>query len=85
MNTGPDQDNPEWTDDEVARSLSFPDLDPRLQDRLSNSRAASRQETSRTRISVRLSKDVLDFFRASGKGWQIRMDKVLRDYVKSQG
>ncbi|MCY4471703.1 MAG: BrnA antitoxin family protein [Kistimonas sp.] len=85
MNTGPDQDNPEWTDDEVARSLSFPDLDPGLQDRLSNSRAASRQETSRTRISVRLSKDVLDFFRASGKGWQIRMDKVLRDYVKSQG
>jgi len=32
-------------------------------------------------ISIRLSPEVLDFFRAQGKGWQTAMDDVLKDYV----
>ena len=27
--------------------------------------------------------DVLDAFRATGKGWQTRMNDVLRDYVRT--
>ena len=33
------------------------------------------------RISIRLSRDVADFFRATGEGWQTRIDEALRDYV----
>lgn len=32
-------------------------------------------------VSVRYSQEVLDFFRATGDGWQSRMDGVLRQYV----
>lgn len=32
-------------------------------------------------VSVRYSREVLDFFRSTGKGWQSRMDSVLRRYV----
>ena len=32
-------------------------------------------------VSVRYSQEVLDFFKATGEGWQSRMDGVLRQYV----
>ena len=32
-------------------------------------------------VSVRYSREVLDFFKATGDGWQSRMDGVLRQYV----
>jgi uncharacterized protein (DUF4415 family) len=32
-------------------------------------------------VSVRYSPEVLDWFRATGDGWQARMDRVLREYV----
>lgn len=33
-------------------------------------------------IALRISPEVLAFFRATGKGWQTRMDEVLQEYVK---
>jgi uncharacterized protein (DUF4415 family) len=32
-------------------------------------------------VSVRYSPEVLAYFRATGEGWQSRMDGVLREYV----
>lgn len=36
-------------------------------------------------VSIRYSPEVLDYFRASGAGWQARMDAVLKEYVKAHG
>ncbi|MFB6274494.1 MAG: BrnA antitoxin family protein [Salinibacter sp.] len=36
------------------------------------------------RISIRLDKDVLEFFRAGGRGYQSRINKVLREYMAVQ-
>ena len=33
------------------------------------------------RISIRLDKDILEFFRAEGRGYQSRINKVLREYM----
>ena len=33
-------------------------------------------------ISIRLDEDVIDFFKKSGKGYQTRMNAVLRHYMK---
>jgi uncharacterized protein (DUF4415 family) len=35
-------------------------------------------------VSVRYSQEVLEYFRATGEGWQARMDSVLRQYVSRQ-
>ncbi|OAN72197.1 hypothetical protein A8B83_10820 [Rhodobacteraceae bacterium EhC02] len=35
-------------------------------------------------ISLRLDRDVLDYFRASGKGYQTRMNAVLRAYMEAR-
>ena len=34
-------------------------------------------------VSIRYSPEVIDYFRASGAGWQARMDAVLKEYVES--
>jgi len=38
----------------------------------------------KTQTTLRISKEVLGFFRASGPGWQTRMDNALKRYVASQ-
>ncbi len=35
--------------------------------------------------TIRLSREVLAYFRGTGKGWQRRIDEILRAYVASQG
>ena len=39
-------------------------------------------EVTKERITIRLSPDVLSAFRASGSGWQTRMDAALRDWLR---
>jgi len=34
-------------------------------------------------VSIRYSPEVIDYFKASGAGWQARMDAVLKDYVEA--
>ena len=36
---------------------------------------------TKERISLRLSRDVVETFRATGDGWQTRIDDALREYV----
>lgn len=38
---------------------------------------------TKERITIRLSRDVLKQFRASGDGWQTRMDMALKDWLKT--
>ena len=47
------------------------------------SRAQITMPRPKQAISVRLDADVLDFFRAEGRGYQTRMNAVLRSYMKA--
>ncbi|MCL2297823.1 MAG: BrnA antitoxin family protein [Proteobacteria bacterium] len=38
-------------------------------------------EVTKERISIRLSRDVVTQFRATGSGWQTRMDAALRQFI----
>lgn len=42
---------------------------------------AARPKVSTT---IRLSRDVIDHFRADGKGWQTRIDEALREWIGSR-
>jgi uncharacterized protein (DUF4415 family) len=37
---------------------------------------------TKERITIRLSRDVVEQFRASGDGWQTRVDAALKDWLK---
>lgn len=38
---------------------------------------------TKERITIRLSQDVVQRFRATGAGWQTRLDAALRDWLES--
>jgi uncharacterized protein (DUF4415 family) len=38
---------------------------------------------TKERITIRLSPDVVQTFRASGEGWQTRIDSALKDWLKT--
>lgn len=83
-----DPDNPEWTDEEFADAvlaaalvddLTRPDLVPALADALR--RRGPQRTPTKEAISLRLDRDVLERWRATGPGWQARMNDVLRKAV----
>ena len=39
-------------------------------------------EVTKERITIRLSRDVVSQFRATGAGWQTRMDAALRQFIE---
>lgn len=43
-----------------------------------------KSDNPKAAISIRLSPQVIEFFKASGKGWQTRIDETLLDYVSKQ-
>ena len=78
----------ELTAEELA-SLPDSDIDysdiPELDEAFfQNARLVMPGEEPKERITIRLSKEVTDFFRKQGKGYQSRIDAVLKAYVRSQ-
>lgn len=40
--------------------------------------------SNKEKIAIRLDKDVLEGLRATGKGWQTRINEVMREWLKQQ-
>ena len=55
-------------------------LTPSLMSKLTLQRAA-RSAGTKQRATIPLSPDVLNRFRATGKGWQARIDAALREWL----
>lgn len=47
-------------------------------------RGRPKSESKKLLLSVRYSPEVVAYFRATGEGWQGRMDGILREYVGKQ-
>ena len=47
-------------------------------------RGRPRLANKKVLVSVRYSREVIDYFKSTGDGWQSRMDVVLRRYVERQ-
>jgi len=45
-------------------------------------RGRPKAEVTKRSISIRLSDEVIESFKADGPGWQTRIDEVLKDYVQ---
>jgi uncharacterized protein (DUF4415 family) len=71
-----DSDNPEWTSEDFARAKPFADAFPELAE--SRRGRGPQKEPTKVAVSLRLSRDVVERFKAGGPGWQSRMDEALK-------
>ena len=70
------------TDEELARFRPASEVLPAALLATLRSPGRPKAEVTKERITIRLSPDVLSAFRASGSGWQTRMDAALRDWLR---
>jgi uncharacterized protein (DUF4415 family) len=70
-------DNPPWTRDELAQARPFAEVFPELAASIRRGRGPQKAPT-KVALSIRLSRDVVEKFKAAGPGWQSRIDKALR-------
>lgn len=75
-------DNPEWTEEDFRQARPFAEVFPDLAESIRRSRGRPAVEAPKRQISLRLDPDVIDAFKATGKGWQGRINDALRKAVK---
>ena len=75
-----DPDSREWSDNDFQQAVGFAQLPTEIQRKL---RGRPKAMTTKERITIRLSPEVLDHFRATGDGWQTRIDLALKDWLKT--
>jgi len=78
-----DDENPEWTAEDFKRAVAFSALSSDEQGKLRSLKRHRGPQRTPTKelISIRLSPDVVSKLRASGRGWQARVDEHLREWL----
>jgi uncharacterized protein (DUF4415 family) len=70
-------DTPELTAEQIGKAKPFAEAFPALAETMRRGRGKQRAPTKQL-VSLRLDRAVLDAFRATGDGWQSRMNEALR-------
>lgn len=95
-NTPDNEDNPEWTEEKFASAKTTAELaktDPFFAELLNAHKNGTltvrpvgrpKSDNHKQPTTIRLSPEVMDYFKRDGKGWQTRINQVLQDYVQSQ-
>ena len=79
---GPDGEVRELTKADIARMRPATVVVPDIVDAWRRSRGRPPKAAPKQQITLRLSPEVLAYFRKQGRGWQTRVNEVLSRYVK---
>lgn len=76
--------NDQWFDEAEPVKISMANavFNQLVEDR--RSRGRPKLPVTKVSTSIRLDADVLDAFKATGQGWQTRMNAALRQYIATQ-
>ncbi|MFZ4538666.1 BrnA antitoxin family protein [Propionivibrio sp.] len=66
-----------WKNAVVSRSL------PELREKLANRRRGPSRSPTKVPTTIRFDADVLAALKASGKGWQTRVNEAVKDWLKT--
>ena len=84
-----DKENPEWTEEDFRRARPAAVVLPELlgsevaADML-KPRGRPKAAATKAHVNIRLDADVLDAFKATGRGWQTRINNALREWLKER-
>lgn len=76
----PDEENPEWTEEDFAKAVPFPVLAKQMGWKVPGRPKA---EVTKQAVSLRLDPEIVAHFKAGGAGWQTRINEVLGRHVKA--
>ncbi len=79
----PDDDSPELTSADVARARPASEAVPHIVEAWRRSRGRPKSDAPKTQVTLRLSQEVLEHFKAGGPGWQTRIDDTLKKVIRS--
>jgi uncharacterized protein (DUF4415 family) len=72
-----DVQSPELTDEQIAKAKPFAEVFPELAASIRKGRGPNKAPTKKL-VSLRLSGQVIETYKAKGPGWQSRIDEDLR-------
>lgn len=80
-----DVDIPELTAEDFKKMRPAAEIVPQIVKAYKEGRLRGRPKSATTKkaLYIRLSADVVEFFKTKGRGWQTRIDEALKEYVKS--
>lgn len=84
-----DDENPEWTAEDFARARPASEVLPNLvgkamtAEMLRPKRGRPVSANPKAHVNLRLDPDVVAAFRATGRGWQTRLNAALKDWLKN--
>lgn len=76
-------DNPEWTAEDFAKARPFAEVFPEMAASIKRTRGKQKAPTKEL-ISLRIDRETAAAWRATGPGWQSRMNAVLRKAVRKK-
>ncbi|HXA23848.1 MAG TPA: BrnA antitoxin family protein [Acetobacteraceae bacterium] len=82
----PDEENPEWTPEEMRHARPALDLVGQVfgtaaATALRRGRGRPEKPDRKVNLTLRIDPDVLEAYRHEGKGWQTRINQVLREHM----
>jgi uncharacterized protein (DUF4415 family) len=84
-----DTENPEWTAEDFAKARPAAEVLPGLfgakaaTEMLRPKRGRPPTDSPKAHVNIRLDADVVATFRATGSGWQTRLNAALKDWLKT--
>jgi uncharacterized protein (DUF4415 family) len=73
-----DPENPEWTKSDFAKAKGPETLPSEVLAAFPKTRGRPKLANAKQPVSLRLSPDILAYYKARGEGWQVALEEVLR-------
>src|SRR6185437_140819 len=83
--TRPDKESPEWTVAEIRAAKPFLKALPRETSLALERHRGPQKAPTKELISLRMDRDLVAAYRATGPGWQTRVNEVLRAHTVTSG
>jgi uncharacterized protein (DUF4415 family) len=79
-----DPDTQPLSDEELGSMRPMSDVDPELLDRIRRYRGqrGPQKDPTKVLVSLRLDRDLVDHLRATGPGWQTRVNDLVRKHSR---
>jgi len=74
-----DVESPPLSDEMLSRMKLVKEKHPNIPKRV----RGSQKDPLKVPVSIRLSPDVVAYFKSQGKGWQTKINNILHNYIKN--